>query len=422
MRPYSSCFSLYPFGRGNIWGYGAKVLVFLLTLGFAASAFAVDLGNGLTLEGEVKAGLSVDYVDKGDDSMTAKALNDDAGESFRIRTTFNYAADWGGAKIRLQSVGGDFSAPRVYGWGNFLGKKIVIHGGKGIDDFWGLGKLSENVFDPNVDGVDGVRVAFNLLDGLSFGYALPVKVDAQPIGDVFGSSVFGGLYKSSLFTVALGVALNPATDAKAVKTSTTEVTWTGSTPTAAWKTTPAVLAHDAWVKIILGVEVNPVDILKIIVDADIDTRKNDDHGKTGYIRIGPHVQYSSGPITAHARGDILIQNDDKGVVDYDTNMVLTEKTTYVNYVLVEKEGDTSIAFRIGGAYQLTDTANAYLQLGSDNVSYFDGNGLYVKLGTVINLGPSAIEIFDKINKIGADDFGGSSPLTNQFQIDFAWKF
>ncbi|MDR1095385.1 MAG: hypothetical protein LBL31_03250 [Spirochaetaceae bacterium] len=349
----------------------------------------------------MKAGLSVDYADKDDDSMTAKAWNDDAGASFRIRTTFNYAADWGGAKIRLQSTGGDFGAPRVYGWGNFLGSKIVVHGGKGIDDLWGLGKLSENVFDPSVDGVDGVRIAFNLLPGLSFGYALPVKVDAQPIGDVFGSSVFGGLYKSSIFTAALSVALNPATDAEV---------------------TPVVPAYDPWTRILIGVEVNPVDIFKIIVDADIDTRKNDDHGKTGYIRIAPHVQYSGGPITAHARGDILIQNDDKGVVDYDTNMVLTEETTYVNYVPVEKVGDTSIAFRVGGAYQFNDTANAYLQLGSDNVSFFDGNGLYVKLGTVINLGPSAIEIFDKVNRIGADDFGGNSPLTNQFQIDFAWKF
>jgi hypothetical protein len=393
-----------------------------------ASAYAIDFGNGLTLEGEVKAGLSVDYADKDDDSLTAKSLNDDAGESFRIRTTFNYAADWGGAKIRLQSTGGDFGAPRVYGWGNFLGNKIVVHGGKGIDDLWGLGKLSENVFDPSVDGVDGVRVAFNLLDGLSFGYALPVKSAAQPIGDFFGSSVFGGLYKSSLVTAAFGVALNPATDKKdSTFASVADKNDNGyhqdsQAVVYKWKETAGDPAYDSWVRIILGVEVNPVDILKIIVDADIDTRKNDDHGKTGYIRIGPHVQYSSGPITAHVRGDILIQNDDKGAVDYDANMELTEDTTYVNYVLVEKLGDTSIAFRVGGAYQLTDTANAYLQLGSDNVSYFDGNGLYVKLGTVINLGPSAIEIFDKVNKIGADDFGGNSPLTNQFQIDFAWKF
>ncbi|MDR1096129.1 MAG: hypothetical protein LBL31_07045, partial [Spirochaetaceae bacterium] len=144
-----------------------KVLVFLLTLGFAASAFALDLGNGLTVTGEVKAGLSVNSGDDGKDATddnTAKAWNQDAERAYRIRTTFGYAGDWGGAKIRLQADGNaeiitvpaaanpevyrpDIFTQFAYGWADFLEKKVVVYGGLAMEDLWGLGKLSANVFD-----------------------------------------------------------------------------------------------------------------------------------------------------------------------------------------------------------------------------------------------------------------------------------
>ncbi|MDR1094999.1 MAG: hypothetical protein LBL31_01275, partial [Spirochaetaceae bacterium] len=111
-----------------------KVLVFLLTLGFAASAFALDLGNGLTVTGEVKAGVNVYSADDGNsdtDDTNVKAWNQDAGQINRARLTFAYAGDWGGAKVRLQSLGfaGAVTAPYAYGWANLLGGKIVVSGG-----------------------------------------------------------------------------------------------------------------------------------------------------------------------------------------------------------------------------------------------------------------------------------------------------
>jgi hypothetical protein len=56
----------------------------------------------------------------------------------------------------------------------------------------------------------------------------------------------------------------------------------------------------------------------------------------------------------------------------------------------------------------------------------DGNpgaGLYIKPGIKFTLGSSSIEIFDKINKLGAaDKAGGASSIVNQFQIDLNWSF
>jgi hypothetical protein len=417
-----------------------KVLVFLLTLGFAVSAFAVDLGNGFTLVGEVKTGLAVETADDGNgdtDDTTAKGWNQDAERALRVRLTAGYAADWGGAKIRFQSdekepgpgeQGTLFFTKFAYGWANILGGKIVVSGGQAIEDIWGLGKLSANVFDPSLDGVNGVRIAFNLVDGLSFGVALPFSAGAQPIGDVFGSTVFGALYKSDFISGAVSLALHPGTDA---------VTGTSAVP-----------EYDPWVDVILGVEVNPVSVLKILVDARIDTRKAYDsdvnrtpiNDKNGYTRIGPLVQYSSGPLTAHVRGDITIQNDgygkDSSGKDYKgqklAELGVTEdllKELHASpWAPIESLGDTILAFRVGGAYQVLEPLNAYLQIGSDNVGYVKGAGLYVKPGVKITVGGGSIEIFDKINRLGAEEIKGAdpikdhSPITNQFQIDFNWSF
>jgi hypothetical protein len=168
--------------------------------------------------------------------------------------------------------------------------------------------------------------------------------------------------------------------------------------------------------VLLGVEINPISMLKVVVDARIDSRKLADHGTIGFTRIAPLVQVSLGKLTAHARGDIIIQNDDTG----------TDKANYQKTTSVETWGDAIIACRIGGAYQVTGAANAYLQLGSDNISWIDGNGFYAKLGTKITLGTASIEIFDKVNQIGAAELTGASgdysPINNQFQIDLNWTF
>jgi hypothetical protein len=331
---------------------------------------------------------------------------------------------------------------------------VVVYGGKGLDDLWGLGKLSENVFDPSVDGVDGVRIAVKPIAGLSLGYALPFQLTPQPVADAFRSSIFGALYKSDLFSVALSAALKPATE-KATKDAfvlqdLTKITDEDDSPFRKVGSAD----YDPWVRILVGIEVNPIAGLLVIVDGDIDTRKAfDDKNKAindrnGYIRIGPFVQYSTGPLAAHVKGDITINNDGYGkdikgkkktVVEFKGKDAYSGKDDFSpkghlagGAPKTESWGDTVVGVELGAGYDITETINAYLNVGSDNVLYLigddkaPGNGIYAKPGVKISLGSSSIEIFDKINGIAApakkaapDDI---SSLTNQFQIDLNWSF
>ncbi|MDR0638959.1 MAG: hypothetical protein LBG27_08710, partial [Spirochaetaceae bacterium] len=244
---------------------------------------------------------------------------------------------------------------------------------------------------------------------------------------------------------------------------------------------------------ILGVEVNPIDALKVVLDTDFDTRKFEDHAKIGSSRIGLKGEYTAGPLTAHLQGDARIQNEkyadlleDIGKAEADSRLKavaagfqVTNKTSrgeaktptdhakiyYADYVPVGNPGDLSLAFRIGADYKVNDTIGVYLQIGSENILWFKGDvdlkksgeyvaeeeakvdpnydamwkyqmpgaGLYAKLGGKITFGTSSIEIFDKINRIGAGDlekqnatdktkYDSYSPITNQFQVDFNWVF
>ncbi|MDR1230639.1 MAG: hypothetical protein LBK61_04470 [Spirochaetaceae bacterium] len=374
-------------------------------------------------------------MDDTDDTLIS-GWNNDAGRALRVRTTFDYAGDWGGAKIRLQSNG--FGAPNIpsgtstnngkledltplngvvfveyaYGWANLLDSKIVLSAGKIGDDLWGLGKLSGNVFDPSHDAVTGVRAAFNLVDGLSFGLALPTAAQVTSrnsdgheynygtVASYFGGLIFGGLFKSDSFNAAATVKLIPKYDPKASNATGTD--------------------SDAYVDVIGGVEI-ALAPLNIVVDARFDSR-NEDTGTTGFIRIGPLVRFTADALTVHARGDIGIQNG-KGTPTGDSGRGN-----------VENPEDASIAFRVGADYAVNSTVGAYIQVGSDNVAWLKGdatspgNGIYVKPGVKFTLGTSNIEIFDKINRLGADDVPAPSPakayspVNNQFQIDFNWSF
>jgi hypothetical protein len=403
-----------------------RFLVFALVLVFTGvSAFALDLGNGLTAAGEVKSGLGVGTAsdDDGDYETWVGPYNDDAGAVLRTRLTLGYTGDWGGAKIRFQSGGGDFFVKYAYGWANLLDSKIVLSAGIIGDDLWGLGKLGTNVFDPALDNVSGVRAEFKLLDGLSFGAAWQPPAPQSKIDKALQAWVIGGLYTSPLFSVAASLGINPATDEVLPSLGdATGMAFVDDKWGEVWDyavVTRQAPAYDPSIRALIGLEVNPIEVLKVVVDVDIDSRKNEDHGATGYFRIGPKVQFSSGPLTAHVQGDIIVPNDDETWNQADKK----------GDIPVEEKGDTTVAFRLGGAYDITSAINAYLQVGSDNVSYFvgeenvkSGAGLYIKPGITFTLGTSSIGIFDKISGIGAAKEGDKNPLGNQFQIDFNWSF
>jgi hypothetical protein len=465
--------------------------------------FAIDLGNGLTLEGEVKAGFGVlteddspvfdpdDAVNTGDyskaevaqkddsDNTGASLWNEDAGQVLRTRLTFNYVGDLAGARIRLQSVDGE-SAPtvtRAFGWANFLDKKVVVYGGKiGGDDLWGLGKLPINVFDPSLDGIAGVRVAFNIVDGLSFGFALPFdqvtyadrdnntwkeKEANRTLGAVFGGAVIGGLYTSDFISAAVGVKLFPAINSQDYGGVQAANLGANSDKKGYGETS-------SWVEAIVGISVKPIAPLTVVLDAHIDTRTYNDEdtyfgdNKIGFTRIGLKGEYTVIPaLKPHLTLEVLLQNDgaerdDKaGSIDpwpqyYDKNKPATqlEQSNYVRYIPVETYGDPSVGLEIGADYTVTETITAYLNIGTENLlwivgdvakdktnvhksTYRPGAGLYVKPGVKIALGAAMIEIFDKIDRIAAteleyyhetDKIGSYSPVTNQFQVDFNWKF
>jgi hypothetical protein len=183
-----------------------------------------------------------------------------------------------------------------------------------------------------------------------------------------------------------------------------------------------------------------------LVDFRLDTRKYETHGKIGFARIGPKFIYATGPISAHLQGDITIQNEapgeDKLINGRDgkeTHTAVAGDYELNGSVPVEYAGDPIIAARIGVDYKVNSTIGAYFQIGSDNVAWFAGQeqdgtdpyiagaGLYLKPGIKFTLGSSNIEIFDKINRLGAASWKNAknddvSPIENQFQIDFNWVF
>jgi hypothetical protein len=474
--------------------------------------FALDLGNGLTLEGEVKAGLRVKTEDDGytinpddinavlaaapkkadvdqkedSDDTRVSLYNSDAGEILRTRLVFSYSGDKAGAKIRLQSADGS-SAPvvnKAYGWANFLDKKIVVYGGRAFDDLWGLGKLPINAFNPSLDGITGVRAEFKLVDNLSFGFALPldqvqyanvntagngfvtVGSGNRTLGAVFGGAVIGGLYKTDIIAAAVGLKLYPAINSQDYGGS--QATNLDGNGKKGYGETPS------WVEVIAGVSAKPIDPLTVVLDAHIDSRKYVDEktffgsNKIGFTRVGLKGEYAVIPaLTAFLKLDLLLQNEGaerapsgaeqftqyyKYDKDDSTKRVKLAKTNYVRYVPVETYGDMSLGFEIGGTYKASNTISAYLNIGSDNLlwlagdveynkkepaksTYSPGAGLYVKPGVKIDLGGPNIEIFDKIDKIGAADSwyvyedtdgttkdGTTSPVTNQFQVELVWKF
>jgi hypothetical protein len=363
-----------------------KLLVFALVLVIAgAAAFAIDLGNGLEIDGQIMTGVKVETpVDpSGDTKVSLEHSDATHSNQYHPFVGFRYTADWGGARVRFDvnhttvllspldgSVYPVTIMPIAYGWVNLLESKIVISAGTIAEAIWGLGELSSNVFDPDFDGVKGVRVAFNdLVDGLSFGCALPVPIpgglDISPvmeptspiaIGDMFGSAVFGAKYISSVFSAVAALDLVPE----------------------------AETGNDPYVDAIIGIEV-PLAPVSVIVDARIDTQKDD-----GYVRIGPRIGFSSGQLSAFGFGDINIYNDDNK--------------------------DPTIGARLGAAYEVLKGVSPFLWVGSNDVADFEVSGLYARAGVNLGLGNCSIGIFDHF-----DGLGGKK-TTNRFQIDFKWTF
>jgi hypothetical protein len=397
-----------------------KFLVVLLALAVAGGAFAVDLPDGLTLAGEVKAGFGVFGASDGDDDtddIYAKGWNDDAGSALRARLDFGWEGDIGGTKIRLEadnnyylsdSIFGNINValPQAFGWVNLLGSKIVLWGGHGVDAIYGTG----GVVDNDNDGGDIFRVEVRPFDGLSVAWGLsPFDGDPYSLKQIFGGSAIGAKFANDTFSVSVSAKLSPSE-----KEDDTQFIWNSSTEV--WD--PTVLTvdgPDGFVDILFDIAVPTV------LPVGIDISGAFQSGDTGYFRIAPKVTFALDKLDAHVQADLNFDLD-------DTVATTANDDGYANFGAFEKAGDASIGFEIGAGYQITDIIKAYLNLGSGNLGYFAGNGLYVKPGVSFAFGPNtSIEVFDKIGAIGADDKTGGvdgdySAVTNQFQVDFVWSF
>jgi hypothetical protein len=359
----------------------------------------------LKFSGEYVTGVSIQTPKEGD--TQAKWWHDDAGAS-RLRLNLLYESDIGGIKGRIQQsldpsidvttsspgspssvvLGGNVAVGGwAYGWVNLLDKMVVISAGQIEDGIWGVG----GVVDTNFDAVKGVRLAVNPIDGLSLGLAVPfAQGGGEEVSLPFKNMNFGAKYATPAFSVALGLKLN----AKA-KTATDD--------------------EKTGVDVAFGVNVPlgaiTVNLTGYFATGDIinkDKIGNTGGNQPGFL-IGPKVSFDQDAISAYAQANIKID---------------TESDDSRSLPNTKEDGDTSIGFEVGASYKVTSEIKPYLSLGSDNVSYLDKPGIWVKLGADFSLGNGiSIGIFDKISRLGGDaDVYGKTENVNQVQVNFGWAF
>jgi hypothetical protein len=402
-----------------------KLLIVLLILSVAGGMFAADVGEGFTITGEVKSGFGIFSQDDGNDNngddTYIKGWNDDAGNAFRFRLNLGWAGDVGGTKFRFQARDDQEDVytkiVKAFGWVNLLDSKIVIWGGHGVDNIYGTG----GIVDDNVDGeADLVRLEVRPIDGLSLSFGIPVKIleqsnalgtanNALSFGNTFGSSMFGAKFSNDTITASVSARLNPGLKG----------TYYGIGGGIGQAEVPDAVedANPSFVELLYAIQVPTILPVGIDITGALQT------GDGGYFRIAPKVTYATGKLDAHVQGDINMFIGDDVKVQYVGPANDPDKTGYSNFGTTEKVSDAGIGLELGAGYQITDLIGVYLNLGSSNIAYLDGNGFFAKPGATFAFGPNTnIEVFDKINLIGADGDLPGKKISNQLQVEFVWSF
>ncbi|MFP3041035.1 hypothetical protein LQZ19_04335 [Treponema primitia] len=412
-----------------------KMLVFLLLLAVAGSMFAVDLGDGFEVTGEVISGLGIftedDGIANGDDNYVM-AWNDDGEYSFRGRLNLGWTGDIGGTKVQLESWDTyGVTLSKAFGWVNLFGDKVVIWGGHGVDDIYATG----GVVDEFIDSGDMVRLELRPIDGLSLSYGFPISPLFSPdedsgvrsLNDILGGSWFGAKYSNDIFTALASFRLDSGRKGAVYYWSDTDLD--GEVDTLVHHEVPftdplsgeTYEKSDSYLEAMFALQVP--DILPV----GIDITGVYQSGAEGYFRIAPAISFEADKFGVYIEGDIDIDLSDDG--ETPTSEFAYFGTRKADIPLANpsaSEGDPSIGIELGVEYQLTDSIGVYLAIGSDNVHYLAGNGIFVKPGAVFEFSPNiSIEIFDKFGNLGAGDVKNSEDknfFTNQFQIDFVWSF
>ncbi|GHU16753.1 hypothetical protein FACS1894163_06700 [Spirochaetia bacterium] len=423
-----------------------KILFVLLILGFVAGGvFAADLGEGLTISGEIASGISaVSTKDGKDDDVTYVSLWHDDGGNARALLNFFWETEVGGFKAQLKGVagadgGGPVTIPWAWGWVNLFNNKATIVAGKMDNSAWGLGNLSTNAFDPNVDNIAGARLEIKPIDGLNLGVALPLldggtypdspyPYTGKDISKNFSIS-FGALYKAPVFEIAVGAKINPEKAATEVKYGYYDDDEDDPNNELVWGINPndfATPKQDGYVDLIAGVGVPLTDLgLNIAVDFRYVS------GKTGYIKVGPKVAFTKDALSVNGKVIFEANNEKASKIYEATNNPKTAGQLLGDGGWIVDIGPTdgdkkasALAFELGAEYVVTPIITGKLYLGSNNLTFLAGNGLWVKPQATLTLSPNTeINVFDKIGNIGTDkDKGIGAKIYNQFQINFTWKF
>jgi hypothetical protein len=359
---------------------GALSLVLLLVAG----ALAAD--DGLAVSGDLKTGLI--FEKNGDEDLTAYVgHNDDAGNPGRVRLNFAYTKGNLELKWRVQyseQVGDAFAAKLrnddvnwadnllkyAFGTVSFLDKQVNISLGRIDGNLWA-------VDDPlwvGYDAVSGARFEFKpaVVEGLSFGFALPASAGADTngdwtnklkSGDFFSELAFGLKYApADLVDLRFSVKLDSDADYKYNADNTSWVPNDEGTKML-WSVSPTLLEG-----IVPG--------LKVLVNGDVQGIGVNDALAT---RNTLRVDYALGDLSTflRVRLDTSAKSDPKTEAKFYLQPAVSYKV--FPWLMPGIEGTVQFYFYDSGAVYGTKEANAFDLLEIKPYVEFDlGGGFTVK--------------------------------------------
>ncbi|GAB6391268.1 MAG: hypothetical protein MdMp014T_0641 [Treponematales bacterium] len=375
-------------------------------LAAAGSLFALDLGSGFTLGGEVVGGVKVTSDDDGNTSI--EALYDDWGDTLpRLRLNAAWSNDVFGVKGRLQVTDWSSAGGFGFGWINF-GKYVTLYTGSIDDSHFGTGDVA---FNKNVDSGDGFKLLIKPIEALTIGAYVPFNLNTD-IEDAFGNMTIGASFKHQVVSVTAALKLG------SVKKGTGATTGGGyyidETGQIKQESAYAGTPEDySGIGILFDVNAKPIPALGIDISGYFLTG---DYAVADYLggkgletynglnyngfAIAPRVTYSAGAISAYGQVKVL-------------SYALPDAIPSGSGL---KAPDTTIDIEVQGKYAVGKFA-PYLRFGI-GVSDIEKLGARVRVGTPFNLSDGlSFEVFDEIGGLGVTD-GFKNTIRAQIKYTF----
>jgi hypothetical protein len=411
-------------------------LFFVTGIGFAAT----DIGNGFSIENRVFTGIQVVSEADGDDDVddtTVHARNDGEGAAARAQFNINYDNGNFGAKFRVRADlgnGPEIKLQYGYAWQHLFNKHLTLWEGyfAAATEIYGNGKAGIPVLDTESGECDRtfpqIKLEVKPIDGLSFGVMIPIRGANQEVSEFFRSLTFGAYYTSDIFRVVGEIGLKPEVTSKHAKTEYYNGSnWVQINPESYTKAESRIEANFG-----IGATFTPVQVSVTGKYASNPKASSDyaDNGGNGFFAIAPKVVYTAGALEIYGQSVLGFSNEKKkDIKDIDKGSLWGDAFKGKNDPDLQADDKvTAVNFELGGSYAINDTFRPYLAFGSDRVNYFAGNGVFLKPGVKIKLGPNMnLDIWDKINRLGAEDWKDAgtgksySSFQNTLQIDVSFN-